>query len=72
MSSTPLPPFCFFSGIAHCICSFEVTSYNNLQNAATRSFISCCVMLDFTPADIIFHYFLELHTTSEKIANSPF
>ena len=23
-------------------------------------------MLDFTPADIIFHYLLELHTTFEK------
>ena len=32
-------------------------------------------MLDFTPADIIFHKFLELHTASEKnifVENFPF
>ena len=59
------PPVCFISGITRCIWSFEGTSYNNLQNAATRSFIFC-FMLDFTPADIIFHYILEHHTTFEK------
>ena len=38
---------------------FEVlkvyTFYKNLQDAATRLFISCCFMWDFTSADIIFH-----------------
>ena len=38
-----------------------------LQDTATRSFLSCCFILDFTSADIIFHNFLELHSTlSEK------
>ena len=39
------------------------------------SFISCCFILDFISADIIFHWFLELHTTSEKktcVVNFPF
>ena len=29
-----------------------------LQDTATRSFLSCCFILDFTSADIIFHNFL--------------
>ena len=38
-----------------------------MWDAATRSFISWCFTLDFISADIIFHSFLELHTTlSEK------
>ena len=38
----------------HCILSFEDTT--------TRSFASCCFILAFTSADIIFHRFLELHS----------
>ena len=38
-----------------------------IRYTATRSFISCCFILAFTSADIIFHKFLELHSTlSEK------
>ena len=55
-----------YTPFSHWIWSFEDTFYNN----------SCCFMLDFTSADIIFHYFLELHTTlSEKkifVMNFPF
>ena len=51
----------------HCISSFEGTSYKSLYDTATSSIISCCFTLAFTSADIIFHKFLELHSTlSEK------
>ena len=36
----------------HCIWSFEGTSHNNLD-AVTRSFISCCFILDFTSAYLV-------------------
>ena len=36
------------------------------EDTATRSFISCCFILAFTLADIIFHKFLELHSTLSK------
>ena len=39
--------------------SLECTSYKNLQDTATSSFISCCFMLAFS-ADISFYSFSEL------------
>ena len=51
----------------HCISNFEGTSYTNLHNRATRSFISFFYLVPFTSVDIIFHKLLELHSTfSEK------
>ena len=47
----------------HCISSFGGTSYKNISDAATSSFISCCFILAFTSADIIFHKFLGFHST---------
>ena len=55
-------PLSVIHTFSNCIWSFEGTSYKNLQDAATISFIFCCFMLDFISADTIFHYFLELHT----------
>ena len=59
----------------HCISQLlRVLLKKNLWDTATRSFI--CFVLHFTPADIIFHRFLELHSTlSEKkifVTNFPF
>ena len=40
---------------------------NGFCKMTTKSFISCCFILALTSADIIFHKFLELHSTlSEK------
>ena len=44
-----------------CISNFEGESYKNVKDKATSSFISCCFMLHFTLADIVFHKFLEYH-----------
>ena len=45
---------------------FEGTSYKNMYNNPSYN-ISYCFMLAFTSEDIIFHKFLELHSTlSEK------
>ena len=47
----------------YCISSFEGTSYKNLEDTATSSFISYCFTLAFTSAGISFQKFLELHST---------
>ena len=56
--------------------SFEGTSYKNPKDRATSSFISCCFTLAFTSAVIIFHKFLELHSTLSArkifVTNFPF
>ena len=55
--------------------SFEGTSYKNLQDSH-QIFYLLSILLAFTPADIIFHKFLELHSAlSEKkisVTNFPF
>ena len=48
--------------LLHCISRFEGIFYKNVKDTETRSFISCCFMLAFTSADIIFHKFLEFHS----------
>ena len=59
----------------HYISSLEGTSYKALQDTVTRSFTFLLFLLTFTSADIIFHKFLELHSTlSEKknfVTNFP-
>ena len=43
------------------------------EDTATRSFISCCFILTFTLADIIFNWFLKLYSTlSKKVFSSQF
>ena len=44
-----------YASVFHCISSYERTSYKQLQNPATSSFISTCFTSDFT--DIIFFNF---------------
>ena len=60
----------------HYILSFEGTSYKNLYDRATRSFIQYCFYQLLHQQVSFFHKFLELHSTlSEKsifIMNFPF
>ena len=52
---------------------FEVLKvlFIKIYDTATSSFISYCFTLAFTSADIVFHNFLELHSTSVKRFSSP-
>ena len=42
-----------------------------LQDTSIRFFISCSFTLAFTPADIVFCKFLELHSTLSKKKDFP-
>ena len=51
----------------HSVSSFEGTSYKNLYDTVTRSFISCCFLAASTSEDIVFHNLSVLHLAlSEK------
>ena len=43
------------------ISRFECIFYENLEDTATSSFVSCCFTSAFISPDIIFYKFLKLH-----------